>query len=105
MLDYRLVPTPVEAIGEVLVRVLGAGMNNTEINTCLGWYSSSVTGSTEDLSTTQQDSAEREADGGWNEPTPFPVIQGTDCCGRVEAYGPGGDGILLGRRVLVRACM
>ena len=104
-LDYRLVPTPAPAAGEVLVRVLAAGMNNTEINTRLGWYSSSVTGSTEDLSTAQQDSAEHKADGGWNEATPFPIIQGTDCCGRVEAYGPGGDGRLLGRRVLVRACM
>ena len=104
-LDYRLVPTPAPAAGEVLVRVLAAGMNNTEINTRLGWYSSSVTGSTEDLSTAHQDSAEHKADGGWNEATPFPIIQGTDCCGRVEAYGPGGDGRLLGRRVLVRACM
>ena len=104
-LDYRLVPTPVPSEGEVLVRVLAAGMNNTEINTRLGWYSSSVTGSTEDLSTAQQDSAEHKADGGWSEATPFPIIQGTDCCGRVETYGPGGDGNLLGRRVLVRACM
>ena len=104
-LDYRLVPTPVPSEGEVLVRVLAAGMNNTEINTRLGWYSSSVTGSTEDLSTAQQDSAEHKADGGWNEATPFPIIQGTDCCGRVETYGPGGDGNLLGRRILVRACM
>ena len=87
-LDYRMVPTPVPAAGEVLVRVLAAGMNNTEINTRLGWYSSSVTASTEDLSTAQQDSAENKADGGWNEATPFPIIQGTDCCGRVEAYGP-----------------
>ena len=36
-LDYRLVPTPVPSEGEVLVRVLAAGMNNTEINTRLGW--------------------------------------------------------------------
>ena len=28
-LDYRTVPTPVPAAGEVLVRVLAAGMNNT----------------------------------------------------------------------------
>ena len=44
-------------------------MNNTEINTRLGWYSSSVTGSTADLSTEQQDKAEQKADGGWNEAT------------------------------------
>ena len=104
-LDYRLVSTPVPAEGEVLVKVLAAGINNTEINTRLGWYSSSVTGSTNDLSSAQQDRAEHKADGGWNEATPFPIIQGTDCCGRVEAYGPGGDAALLGKRVLVRACM
>ena len=48
-LDYRLVPAPVPAAGELLVRVLASGMNNTEINTRLGCYSSSVTGS--DLAT------------------------------------------------------
>ena len=37
------VPIPEPGEGEVLVRVLAAGMNNTEINTRLGWYSSSVT--------------------------------------------------------------
>ena len=104
-LDYRLVPTPVPAAGAVLVRVLAAGMNNTEINTRLGWYSSSVAGSTDDLSTAQQDSAEHKDDGGWNEATLFPIIQGTDCCGRVVALGPGGDEMLFGKRVLVRACM
>ena len=102
-LDYRLMPTPVPAAGEVLVRVLAAGMNNTEINTRLGWYSSSVAGSTDDLSTAQQDSAEHKDDGGWNEATPFPIIQGTDCCGRVVAAGHGGDEMLFGKRVLVRA--
>lgn len=38
MLDYREVPIPVPAEGEVL-QVLAAGVNNTEINTRLGWYS------------------------------------------------------------------
>jgi len=107
-LDYRLVPTPVPAAGEVLVRVLAAGMNNTEINTRLGWYSSTVTGSTADLSTAQQEDAEQKADGGWNEATPFPIIQGTDCCGVVVACGPDAppeDSLLMGRRILVRACM
>lgn len=106
-LEYRRVPTPVPAAGEALVRVLAAGINNTEINTRLGWYSSSVTGSTGVLSVSQEIEAEDKADGGWNEATPFPIIQGTDCCGRVVALG--GEGVagagLLGRRVLVRACM
>ena len=102
-LDFRLAPTLVPDTDELLVSVLAAGMNNTEIKTHLGWYSSSVTGSVEDLSTAQQSSAEQKAEGGWNEAIPFPIIQGTDCCGRVEAYGPGGDGRFLGRRVLLSA--
>ena len=46
-----------------------------------------------------------KADGGWNEETPFPFIQGTDCCGQVVAVAPGGDKSTLGKRVLVRPCM
>ena len=42
-LDYRDVPIPTLVAGEVLIQVLAAGINNTEINTRLGWYSDSVT--------------------------------------------------------------
>lgn len=104
-LDYRQVPVPTPQAGEVLVRVLAAGMNNTEINTRLGWYSSSVTGSTADFSTEQQGRAEQKADGGWNAATPFPIIQGTDCCGLVVAAGDETGAAPLGQRVLIRACM
>ena len=104
-LEYRQVATPVAKPGEALIRVLAAGMNNTEINTRLGWYSSSVLAGTSDLSSLQEESAERKADGGWNEATPFPIIQGTDCCGLVVALGEDGDASLIGKRVLVRACM
>ncbi|MSZ67878.1 MAG: alcohol dehydrogenase, partial [Actinobacteria bacterium] len=41
-LVYCDVPMPVVGAGEVLLQVLAAGVNNTEINTRLGWYSSSV---------------------------------------------------------------
>ena len=104
-LVYKEVPVPVPGPGEVLLQVLGAGVNNTEINTRLGWYSSSVTASTDDTSGIQERGAEHKADGGWNEATPFPFIQGTDCCGRVAEVGPGVDDSLMGTRVLVRACM
>jgi len=43
MLEYRDVPIPEPGPGEVLLRVLAAGVNTTDINTRLGWYSSSVT--------------------------------------------------------------
>lgn len=101
-LDYCEVPVPKPGNDEVLLRVLAAGVNNTEINTRLGWYSASVTGSTEAAS---QGAKEQRADGGWNEKTPFPFVQGTDCCGSVAAVGLGVDQSLMGKRVLVRSCM
>ena len=106
-LDYRDVPIPELASNEVLLQVLAAGVNNTEINTRLGWYSSKVTASTEALTTGEKEKqeAKTQGDGGWNEATPFPFIQGTDCCGRVVAVTPGGDENLIGSRVLVRSCM
>jgi NADPH:quinone reductase-like Zn-dependent oxidoreductase len=99
-LDYTRVPIPVAGPGEVLLKVLAAGVNNTEINTRLGWYSASVTDGTGETS-----DDENPADGGWGAATPFPFIQGTDCCGEVVGVGPGGDDRRLGQRVLVRPCM
>lgn len=104
-LDYRDVPIPTPAKGEVLLQVLAAGVNNTEINTRLGWYSSTVTAGTEALTDAEKEKAKTKADGGWNEATPFPFIQGTDCCGRVVAVGPGMSESTLGLRVLVRPCI
>lgn len=102
-LDYRDIPVPEPRSGEVLLRVLAAGVNNTDINTRLGWYSSSVTSGTEQLSETDHDT--QVADGGWNEKTPFPFIQGTDCCGEVVAAANDVSTLPLGTRVLVRACI
>lgn len=104
-LSYRDVPVPSPRPDEVLLRVLAAGVNNTEINTRLGWYSSSVTGSTENTSDRQPGAVEAPSDGGWNEATPFPLIQGTDCCGEVVTTGAVEHRPLIGKRVLVRACM
>lgn len=93
-LEVRDVPVPVPAQDEVLVRVLAAGVNNTDINTRIGWYSSSVTRSTDEA-----------AAGGWNRATRFPLIQGTDCCGRIVDAGSPYLRKRIGERVLVRACM
>ena len=83
VLEYREVRRPRPQGGEVLVRVLAAGVNATDVNTRAGWYDG----------------------GGWSSPSPFPFIQGADCCGRVEEAGPGAGETLVGRRVLVRPCM
>ena len=104
-LDYRDVPIPTLATGDVLLQVLAAGVNNTEINTRLGWYSSTITAGTDALTDAEKEKAKAKADGGWNEATPFPFIQGTDCCGRVVAVAPGGDESTIGLRVLVRPCI
>ena len=104
-LQCREVNLPALEPGEVLLQVLAAGVNNTEINTRIGWYSSSVTTGTEDAATVEEQQATVKADGGWNEATPFPFIQGTDCCGRIVAVAPDGDESTIGSRVLVRACM
>ena len=103
-LEYRDVPIPVAGPGELLLKVLAAGVNNTEINTRLGWYSSSVTSGTEQFADSDGDTGQL-ADGGWNAGTPFPFIQGTDCCGEVVGQADDVDSSWIGQRVLVRACM
>lgn len=103
-LEHRSVPTPTPAEGEVLVQVLAAGVNNTDINTRVGWYAAEVTSGTAATALAPgADPPSRSA--GWKGVTPFPLIQGTDCCGRVISVASGGDAELVGSRVLVRPCM
>lgn len=99
-LDYKQVPMPIAGPGEVLLKVLAAGVNNTDINTRLGWYSPSVTQATNETADTLV-----PQDGGWKSTTPFPLIQGADCCGTVVAVGAGCKSAQIGQRVLVRPCM
>ena len=101
-LVYRDVPVPEHGPGEVLVRVLAAGVNNNEINTRLGWYSANVTTGTQAAADTEDNARQ---DGGWDKATPFPFIQGTDCSGEVVSSGGAAHAHLIGRRILVRACM
>lgn len=85
------IPVPTPGPGQVLVRVAAAGVNNTDINTRVGWYSSDVTGATDDV--------DQDVDaGGWGGALQFPRIQGGDLCGIVEAVGPG-SGFQPGQRV------
>lgn len=102
-LEYKDVPMPTLQPGEVLVKVLAAGVNNTEINTRMGWYSQDVTGSTDDMASQEQFSS--LSDGGWSDATPFPLIQGTDACGIVVDAFDVTNQSLLSKRVLVRPCI
>ena len=98
-LEYRENwPKPVASGGEVLVRVLACGLNNTDINTRSGWYSKDVTGATtgDALPSANADDAT------WGgRAIVFPRIQGADVCGIVEAVGDGVDSGLIGKRVLI----
>jgi NADPH:quinone reductase-like Zn-dependent oxidoreductase len=104
-LVYREVPVPEPAPGEVLLQVLAAGVNATDVNTRLGWYAAGVTDGTQRVAEAGEREATAGNDGGWRGATPFPLVQGTDCCGRVVRVGHGGDHGVVGRRVLVRPCM
>lgn len=85
------IPVPTPGPGQVLVRVAAAGVNNTDINTRIGWYSSEVTGAT--------DAVDQDVEaGGWGGALHFPRIQGGDLCGIVETAGPGA-GFRPGQRV------
>lgn len=99
-LEFRDVPVPRPEPGEVLIKVLAAGVNNTDINLRLGWYSPSVRDGTLDT----DDTIER-SDGGWQSDLRFPLIQGADCCGRIVSVGSNADADLMSKRVIVRSCM
>ena len=76
------IPVPRPGPGEVLVKVLAAGVNMTDINTRKGWYG-----------------GEGRA-AGWSGQMGFPRIQGSDLCGRIVALGAGVQDLPLGARVI-----
>jgi NADPH:quinone reductase-like Zn-dependent oxidoreductase len=87
----RDMPTPTPSTGEVLIKTAAAGLNNTDINTRIGWYSKG-NGDAEDAS--------------WGgQALQFPRVQGADICGTVMDVGAGADGALVGKRVLVEPCL
>ena len=97
------IPMPVPQAGEVLIKVKGAGINNTDINTRLGWYSKTGTsdtnaGGTDGLSEVDDD------DASWSGvPLQFPRIQGGDICGLIIQVGEGVEQDRIGTRTLVRS--
>ena len=94
-------PVPQPHPDEVLVQVGAAAVNNTDINTRIGWYSKSVKGDT--ASGTDGFGAAADADGGWSGALQFPRIQGADCCGRIVSVGAEVSEARVGERVLIRA--
>ena len=98
------VATPLPVIGpnDVLIKVLAAGVNNTDINTRIGWYAS-------DLKTSTAESLKGEPStraGDWaGTGLHFPRIQGADVCGIIVRVGAGGLPTRIGQRVIVQSCL
>ena len=88
VLDFKT-PTPKE--NEVLVEVKAAGVNNTDINTRIGWYSKNDNSSD---------------DAAWTgKGLDFPLIQGIDVCGIIVAVGENIDKKRVGQRVILEPCL
>ena len=89
----------------VLLEVKAAGVNNTDINTRVGWYSKSVNGDTDDAAANTVNATNNEDDGTWRrEGMKFPRIQGADVCGIIVAVGENVSKDRIGERVLVDPC-
>lgn len=102
-LEYRAdVQVPHPGPGEVLIQVAAAGINNTDVNTRVGWYSKAVTSGTGDGAAAGFDAVD-DGDATWSGAAlEFPRIQGADVCGRVVDVGQGVSPERVGERVLVR---
>lgn len=106
-LEYREnVPVPTPGPGLVLIRVGAAGVNNTDINTRIGWYSKNIAEATTTVGGTEGLGVADDDDGTWSgKAMTFPRIQGGDVCGRVVAVGEGVDSNRIDERVLVEPCL
>jgi NADPH:quinone reductase-like Zn-dependent oxidoreductase len=82
--DYK---TPIPKENEVLIEVKAAGVNNTDINTRIAWYSKNDNNS---------------YDASWTgKSLNFPLIQGADVCGYIVSVGKNIDTSRIGQRVLI----
>lgn len=85
------IPVPEPGPYDVLIKVAAAGVNNTDLNTRLAWYSKSDG---------------KSSDASWSgKAIQFPRIQGADVCGKVVAAGENASKELLDKRVLVEPCI
>ena len=96
------VEVPFPKPDEVLISVKAAGINNTDINTRIGWYSKSVTSDTSQGGATGLEDAKSE-DSSWSgKPLSFPLIQGADVYGEIAKVGSNVNPTRVGESVLVR---
>lgn len=88
-LEYQTRPLPKVYNKDVLIRVGASAVNNTDINTRIGWYAKTKNNATS-----------------WNnQALKFPRIQGADVCGEIVAVGKDVSNSRIGQRVLVDPCL
>ncbi|KAF2008875.1 NAD(P)-binding protein [Aaosphaeria arxii CBS 175.79] len=106
VLKYRTdLPVPELSATEVLIKVAAAGLNNTDINTRIGWYSKGIKQGTASESTAASETRTDE-DASWSgKALEFPRVQGADCCGYIVAVGSSVSSSRIGQRVLVRSML
>ena len=96
------IPVPEPKTNEVLIKVGACGMNNTDINTRIGWYSKSVSNGTTSTGGLGGLDRSAEEDATWGgAAVVFPLIQGADVAGRIVAVGEAVSSERVGERVLV----
>ncbi|CAM2893695.1 alcohol dehydrogenase family protein [Pseudoalteromonas distincta] len=92
MLKYAAnIALPTLGADDVLIKVMAAGVNNTDLNTRTAWYS-------------KQDEGSEDASWSGNALV-FPRIQGADVCGVIVAVGESVDKSRVGERVLIEPCI
>ena len=103
MLVYKTdVEVPLPKSDEVLIRVKASGVNNTDINTRIGWYSKSVNSDTNKGGASGLEDAKKN-DSSWSgKPLKFPLIQGADVYGEIVKVGSDISPKRIGESVLVR---
>jgi NADPH:quinone reductase-like Zn-dependent oxidoreductase len=89
-------PVPPVRPGDVLVKVLAAAVNNTDVNHRIAWYAQGEAAS--DGETPSGHLAEGVWKGG---DMNLPRVQGADVCGRIVATGEGVDAVRIGERVIL----
>jgi NADPH:quinone reductase-like Zn-dependent oxidoreductase len=85
------IPVPSLTSNDVLIKVMAAGVNNTDLNTRVAWYS-------------KQDGDSDDASWSGNALV-FPRIQGADVCGIIVAVGKNVESRRIGERVLIEPCI
>ncbi len=96
------VPVPRPGPDEVLIRVAAAGVNNTDINSRIGWYNRAVTSGTTAEGGQEGFGVESQGMGVWSGDMAFPCIQGADAAGRIAAVGSAVDPTRIGERVVIQ---